>query len=195
MLQPKRLAGKFSIACAVLLAALFAAAVGAQTVPAATRPLHSLWLGAQYSNLNPGFPNGSSQRLWGVGGFAGYGLTPHLSAEANARFLRFDGFYGETEDTYLGGLRYTVGRFARLQPFGQLLVGVGAIHYPFKIGSGTYFALAPAAGADYRLGHRWALRCEYEYQLWPGSPHVANQPEHTIQPAGFHIGVAYRLLR
>jgi opacity protein-like surface antigen len=55
--------------------------------------------------------------------------------------------------------------------------------------------LAPGAGANYRLSRRWALRGEYEYQLWPNSPNIASQPAHEITPSGFHIGIAFKLFQ
>jgi opacity protein-like surface antigen len=69
------------------------------------------------------------------------------------------------------------------------------IQYPFAIGSGNYLVLAPGAGANYRLSRRWALRGEYEYQLWPNSPNIASQPAHEITPSGFHIGIAFKLFQ
>jgi opacity protein-like surface antigen len=85
--------------------------------------------------------------------------------------------------------------FGRLRPYAQFLVGEGRIQYPFGIGSGNYLALAPAAGANYRITSRWSLRGEYEAQFWPGSPNFVNEPAHRIAPQGFHAGVAYRLFR
>jgi hypothetical protein len=178
-----------------LSASLLAGVARAQAVPSATRPNHVLWVGGEYSNISAGFPYESSQRLWGVGAFADYHLTSHIGVEAEARFLRFNSFYGETEDNYLAGPRYLAGRFGRLEPYAQCLAGLGKIQYPFAIGSGSYLALAPGAGASYRLSRRWALRGEYEYQLWPNSPNVANQASHEITPNGFHVGVAFRLFR
>jgi opacity protein-like surface antigen len=178
-----------------LAAGLFGGSARAQVVPSATGPGRSLWVGAEYSNIHASFPSDSNQRLWGIGGFADYHLSPHIAVEAEARFLRFNSFYCETEDNYLAGPRYTARRFGKLQPYAQFLVGLGKIQYPFQIGSGSYLALAPAAGANYRISRRWTLRGEYEYQLWPGSPDVANEPAHEIKPNGFHVGLAYRLFR
>lgn len=39
------------------------------------------------------------------------------------------------------------------------------------------------------------LRIEYEYQMWPDSPGYANEPDHQLNPNGFHIGLACRVLR
>lgn len=178
-----------------LAAILTTIAAHAQVVPSATGPHHGLWLGAEYSNIDAGFPFENNQRLWGIGGFADYHVTSHIDIQAELRFLRFNSFYGETEDNYLAGPRYVVGRFGKLEPFAQCLAGIGKIQYPFKIGSGSYLAVAPGAGADYRISRRWSLTGEYEYQFWPSSPGIAGQPAHMIAPSGFHGGIAFRLLR
>jgi opacity protein-like surface antigen len=178
-----------------LAASLLAVAAHGQVVPSATSSTHVLWVGGEYSYIHASFPYGSNQRLWGIGALADYHLSNHIGLEAEARFLRFNSFYGEAEDNYLAGPRYFIGRFGRIQPFAQFLTGIGKIQYPFQIGSGTYTALAPGAGVNYRFGRRCELRGEYEYQLWPGSPNFVNEPSHQIQPSGLHIGLAYRLLR
>lgn len=175
-----------------LAATLLTLAARAQAVPTATGPL--LFLGVEYSNIHAGFPYESNQRLWGIGAFADYHITSHIDAEAELRFLRFNSFYGETEDNYLAGPRYVVRRYGKLQPFAQCLAGVSKIQYPFQIGTGSYLAVAPGAGADYRIDGRWSLTGKYEYQFWPGSPGVAGEPAHLIDPSGFHVGVAFRLL-
>lgn len=180
---------------AVLAASLVVHPARAQAVESATRPGHSLWVGGEYSNIHAGFPYQSDQRLWGVGAFADYHLTVHLALEAEARFLRFNSFYGETEDNYLAGPRYTARSFGKLQPYSQCLAGIGKIQYPFQIGSGSYLALTPGAGVNYRIGGRWLLRGEYEYQFWLNSPNFSNEPSHQIAPNGFHVGLAYRLMR
>jgi opacity protein-like surface antigen len=178
---------------AALAAALVAAR--AQVVPSATGPGHSLWVGGAYSNINASFPYAGNQRLWGITGFADYNVKGHIGVEAETNFLRFNSFYGETEDNYLAGGRYLVERFGKFQPYGKFLVGLGKIQYPFSIGSGTYLALAPGGGLNYRLSRRFSLRAEYEYQMWPGSPNFTNEPAHELTPNGFHAGIAYRLLR
>jgi len=137
-------------------------------------------VGGEYSNISASFPYESGQRIWGFGAFADYHLTSHVGLEAETHFLRFNSVYGETEDNYLAGPRYLVIRFGRLQTYAQCLAGMGNIQYPFRIGNGSYFALAPGAGANYRISQRWSLRGEYEYQLWPGSPNIANQPAHEL---------------
>ena len=167
----------------------------AQVVPSAVDPAHALWVGGEYSNIHAGFPYRSGQRLWGIGAFGDYRLTGLVGIEAEVRFLRFNSFYGETQDHYLAGPRYLVRRFGKVQPYAQCLVGFGKIHYPFNLGSEQYIALAPGGGVNLRISRKWTLRGEYEYQLWPGSPDITNEPEHRITPNGFHVGLAFRVLR
>lgn len=179
----------------VLAASLLATVAQAQVVPSAIGPTHGLWLGGEYSNIHAGFPYESDQRLSGIGAFADYHFKSHIGVEGEVRFLRFNSFYGETEDHYLAGPRYMVGRFGKLQPYAQCLVGIGSIQFPFQIGTGRYLAVAPAAGANYRIAARWSLTGRYEYQFWPGSSGVTGEPAHSINPSGFHAGLAFRLLR
>jgi opacity protein-like surface antigen len=189
----KRLSGLHPICWAVVLAAsLLAGSAQAQVVPSATSR-HALWVGGEYSNIHASFPYESNQRLWGIGGFADYRLTDHIGVVAEAHFLRFNSFYGESEDNYLGGAHYLIKRFGKLQPYALGLVGIGRIQYPFQIGSGRYIAIAPGGGASYSIAHKWSVRGEYEYQLWLNSPNISGEPAHMLTPNGFHVGVAYRL--
>lgn len=180
---------------AVVAACLLAGAAHGQVAASATGPGRALWAGAEYSTFQASFPYGSERSIWGIGAFADYHVTAHFAVGAEARFLRFNNFYGETEENYLGGVRYEIGTFRRFQPYAQCLAGIGKIRYPFQIGNGTYLAVAPAAGVNYRLAQRWTVRGAYEYQFWPNSPDIADEPEHRLTPNGFSIGVAYRIFR
>ncbi|MGA2635784.1 MAG: porin family protein [Terracidiphilus sp.] len=176
----------------VLAAGLLAGSVQAQVVPSATGP-HALWVGGEYSNIHADYPYGSNLRLWGIGGFADYRLSPHIGIVAEARFLRFNSYYGDSEDNYLGGVRYLTRRFGKLQPYAQGLAGLGRIQYPFGIPAGRYFALAPGAGASYSIARKWSVRGEYEYQLWLNWPNIPGYATQSFTPNGFHVGVGYRL--
>jgi opacity protein-like surface antigen len=182
----------WSVVLAVGLLANFAQA---QAGPAGIELPHALWVGGGYSNIHAGFPYQSSQRLSGVGGFADYHLSDRIDIEAEARFLRWNSFSGETEDNYLAGPRYLVERFPKFQPYGQCLVGFGRIQYPFQIDNRRYLAIAPGAGVNFRISNRWTVRGQYEYQFWPGSPGYKNEPAHEITPNGFQVGIAFRLFR
>lgn len=176
-------------------AALLHVQLEAQVAPTAYLKPPLFWVGAEYSNVRASFPYQSSQRLEGVGVFAEFRLNGRIGLEGDARFLHFGGFEGSTESSYLAGPKAYFFAKGKFQPYGKFLVGAGRIHYPFAIGDASYFAMAPGGGTDYRLGRRWMLRAEYEYQIWPESPGYANEPKHRLTPNGFHVGVAYRIFR
>ena len=169
----------------------------AQVDPSAYGPGHSLWVGAEYSNISASFPYQSGQRLQGVGVFADFHVNYRLGFAGVARFLPSGGFEGSTESSYLAGPKIFFFAKGRFQPYGKMLVGVGRIHYPFAIGNASYLALAPGAGAEYRISGRgrWMLLFDYEYQLWHDSPGYTNVPNHELTPNGFHVGVAYGISR
>jgi opacity protein-like surface antigen len=192
---PASLQTRRAIAVLLGLVALLALTPArAQVVPSAYRNTRSLWAGAEYSNIRASFPYQSSQRLTGFSIFADFKFNGRIALEGDARFLHNGGFAGSTETSYLAGPKiylFPIGKFA---PYGKFLVGNGRIHYPYNIGEGSYLALAPGGGADYRLTRHLHLRAEYEYQLWHNSPGFPNEPNHQLTPNGFHIGAAYRIL-
>lgn len=93
---------------------------------------------------------------------------------------------------YLVGPQYRSHSFGKLQLYGQGLVGLGKIHFPFSVGDGSYFALVPGGGINYRLARRWQLRAGYDYEFWLNSPNITAAPAHQITPSGFHAGLAFR---
>jgi len=170
------------------------AAIGyGQTVPDATGAGNSLWAGAEYANMQAGFPNGSSLRLTGVGAFADYNWNHFFGVEMHMRFLNFNSWYGETEQDYLAGPRYTFLKSNRWRPFAGFEIGAVRIQYPFAIGTGTCFAISPGGGLEYRLGRKWAARATYEYQFLPNSPNFTDEPKFGIRPNGFQAGISYRI--
>lgn len=180
----------------ILLASCFLLSPGrlsSQVVPAARGRSSNIWTGAEYSSFLPDF--GPSQRITGIGAYVDWNLTPRMGIEGEARFLRFGGFSGESQDDYQAGPRVTLLRRGRLAPYAKVLVGIAQNDFPFKIGTGRYLALAPGGGLDYRLSLRCEIRAEYEYQLWPSAPGVSGEPSNGMKPNGFSVGFAYRLLR
>jgi opacity protein-like surface antigen len=179
-----------------ILSALFlVVSAQAQVGPSAYKPGHALWVGADYSNVNASFPYQSGQRISGAGAFVDWRLSYHLDIEGDAHFLNFGGFEGTTESSYLAGPKAFFLAKGKFRPYGQMLAGVGRIHYPFDIGNANYFALAPGAGTEYSVSRRWMLRAEYEYQFWLNSPGYANEPDHQLTPNGIHVGIAYGIFR
>lgn len=187
-LRGEQVLRKFWIAAILCLSPAF---LLGQVVPAARGGNTGIWVGAEYSNFHADF--GGNTRLQGVGGLVDLNYTPRIGLAGEARFLSFGDFHGETEKNYLIGPKVYLRPYSRIKPYAKLLVGLGQIQYPFNIGSGTYFALAPGGGIDYRLRMRWRIRGDYEYQMWPKAPGIANEPSHGLTPNGFSVGVLYRL--
>ena len=164
--------------------------LAAQAAPAILGGDHTLWAGVEYSNFTPDF--GPPQRLTGIGGYVDLNWNSRYAIEGEARFLRFNGFNSEYEDNYLAGPRISVFRHGKFRPYAKVLFGVGKINFPYEIGNGSYFAIAPGGGLDYRVTRRLVLRAEYEYQIWPAAPGIAGEPSNGLKPNGFSAGFAYR---
>jgi opacity protein-like surface antigen len=178
-------------ACRLLAAwVLMSAPVWAQAGPAAQDSSARLWLGGEYSNFLPGF--GPASRVTGIGIYIDLS-RPRWGIEGETRFLRVNGFHGEAQNHYLIGPTISIFRVRRFRPYAKLLCGIAQNRFPFSIGTGAYFAMAPGTGIDYRLSHRIALRADYEYQIWPTAPGVAGEPSNGMKPNGFSAGISYKL--
>ena len=168
----------------------------AQVVAAGKGGNQQLYVGANFSDFDPDY---GWQRLYGVGAYADYNLTPRLGAEAEVRFHRFHQLNSIHEDNYLVGPRYSFHK-KRYTFFAKALFGVGYFNFPANTAHGTYFDIALGGGLDYRVTRRIYLRGEYEYQIWPGfvgppdppNPPYINRP-HGLTPNGFSVGAAYRI--
>jgi hypothetical protein len=166
----------------------------AQVKPATTGGGLSFSAGAEYSNFQPDFgPN----RLGGIAVFADADnvVLHKLGIEGEARWLHFNEFVGESQNHYLLGPRYRLIRYHQLSGYAKFLMGGGFITYPYKIGSGSYFALVPGGTVEYRLKHHWIIRGDYEYQFWPAAPGIVftyPNPSNGLTPNGFSAGVAYK---
>jgi opacity protein-like surface antigen len=165
----------------------------AQVVPALKGGGQSIWVGGQYSNFSAGFPYQSGQRLGGVGVVGTFNWNHHYGLEANADFLNFGSFHGETEHSLMAGPRYTFLKNYHWRPFAVFEAGGVRLKYPFEIGTYNYTALGPGGGVEYRLDSHWLLRAEYRYDFLLNSPHFTNEPKFGIQPNGLQLGVSYRL--
>jgi opacity protein-like surface antigen len=165
----------------------------AQSAASGSGATASLWAGVDYTDFKAGFPVDSNYRFSGIGAFVSYSRDRHWSLDAHARFLTMKSWNGETEQDWLIGPRYSFLRGAKLRPYGSLLIGAVKMHYPFQIGDGTNFALAPGGGLEYRRGERWSLRAGYEYQTLLDSPRFTNETHYGIKPNGFTAGVAYKI--
>ena len=147
--------------------------------------------GVEYSNFTPDF--GPPDRLTGIGAYVDFNWNSRYAIEGETRFLRFNGFNGEYEDNYLAGPKISVFRHGKFRPYAKVLFGVGRINFPYEIGNGSYFAIAPGGGLEYRVARRIILRAEYEYQYWPAAPGIAGEPSNGLKPNGFNAGFASRI--
>ena len=177
----------------LVLPALFAAPAAAQAAPSGYQDRPALWAGAEYAWMSACFPYGSSQHINGIGAFADYQWNTLLDLEGEARWMPWGGFAGSTESSYLGGVRHRFPRFHTVQPYAKFLIGEGRIHYPYDIGDAGYLALVPGGGINWSFSRRLALRVDYEYQFWHGSPGFDNQPSHALAPNGIQVGITYRV--
>ncbi|MGA8110042.1 MAG: outer membrane beta-barrel protein [Acidobacteriaceae bacterium] len=176
------------IFCALLLLPLLACA---QSQESATGGEQSLRVGGEYSLFQPDF--GPNPRMQGAGAFVDVQWNSRWAAEGETRFLRFGGYQGETETNYLAGPRYVIIPHGRFRPWGEFLVGAGDIHFPYQIGHGGFFAMAPAGGVDVRLDYRLTVRASYEYQFWPSAPGVPGEPSNGMHPNGVTVGASWRI--
>ncbi|MFP5229274.1 MAG: outer membrane beta-barrel protein [Acidobacteriota bacterium] len=197
----------------IIILLLFPAALLAQSPQSAVGGTSSLWAGAEMSSFNPDYscnsntPLGCQNQLLGPTAFFDFNARPKWGVEGEARWLHWDGNGGQIESNYLGGGRYRVLRFGRLDAWLKLLAGAGLITTPGfpAAGSlkGSYFAWVPGGTLEYHLTQRIALRGDYEYQIWPSfaGPPSYNptsgtlvQHAHGLSPNGFSVGVSYRFL-
>lgn len=177
---------KFTLLIAFL--SLTACSLAAQAVHAGVQQL-DLLAGVEGSYYTPNFgPN----NMYGAGAYVNIDWRRGLGAEGEIRFLEWPSYYGESQSTYLGGPRYFFLPNSRWRPYGKFLVGGGKMDYPFNIGQSSYFVMAPGGGLDYILSHRWRVRADYEYQIWPSAPHIFFQ-QGSMKPNGVSIGIAYRI--
>jgi opacity protein-like surface antigen len=166
----------------------------AQVAAAGRGGNQQLFAGGFFSDFSPVY---GYQRLYGIGGFVDYNLTPRLGAEAEARFLRFNQLANIHEDTYMVGPKINYGH-KKFVFYGKGLFGLGEFNFPLNAAHGGYFAIGLGGGVDYRLSRHFYARGEYEYQIWPGfvgppdSATTGNRPN-GLTPNGFSVGMSYRI--
>ena len=180
-------------ALVALLLCAFAPRAGAQAAASAKGSGQSIWAGASFLNMNPAFPNGTDVRMNGFGFYGEFDWSHHVAVEASADFLRLNSYYGETQSAYLAGPKYIFLRSNKWRPYARLGVGAVRVHFPFALGDGSYFTLAPAGGLEYRLDRHWAARAECQQRFLLNSPNFSGEPQFGIHPGGFQFGVSYRL--
>lgn len=128
------------------------------------------------------------QKLAGFALFADANVYRRIGVEAEYRSLRYRATQNLSESTYLIGPRIsTHGR--DLRPYAKFLIGRGHLQYPYNFAKGSYFALGPGAGLDWRVrGSRLSVRVvDFEYQIWPRFTFG------SLHPYGLSTGVSFRV--
>ena len=157
--------------------------VSAQVVESGNEGRFRLYAGAGGSGY---YVEYGERKLLGISGWVDADTARHFGIEAEGRWLEYHQTANVHVETYLAGLRYhrTAGRF---QPYAKALAGFGDFNFPYDYAYGRYFVVAPGGGVDYRLNHRWAVRADFEYQLWPQFTFG------SMSSAGGTAGIRYRI--
>lgn len=192
---------------------LLPAALIAQNPRSAIGGESSLWAGVDFATYNPDYDcNGSypfscfQAQVRGPGAFVDYNIHPKWGAEGEARWLDWNGHGNQKISNYMGGGRYRVVRYHRMDLWAKMLFGGGWIttpNYP-DAGSlkGSYFAYVPGVEFEYPLLRKLKLHGAYEYEIWPSfaGPPTYNSSgaivyhNNGLTPSGFSLGVTWRFL-
>lgn len=123
----------------------------------------------------------------------------------------------DAQKNFLGGLKVER-QLGRLHPYADFLVGRGQIDYQrsgLQVGallflSSTSTVFSPGVGVDYDLTPNWAVKGDFQYQIWqvpfaisngqPGAPVFVSTPggvsqlatTGTIYPKVLTLGAVYR---
>ena len=177
---------------ALLVSALIPAySQGASSATAGGLPLT---VGVGYSNYATDWKGRlAGPTLWADWNFYhGPSLLRGFGIEVEGRDLNYDRTGSDPKlrlDTAGGGAIYTWRHYRNFHPYVKFLVEYGSVD--FSVSDPTYThdsrtVYAPGGGLDYRVYRNVWVRGNYEYQFWPNFFN-----HHTMNPAGFDIGVAY----
>ncbi len=134
-------------------------------------------------------PDEGGNKLLGLGTYADIHLSHWIQLEAEARWLRWNEYYGEHQDNYLIGPRIPIVQLGgRTQVYGKALVGYGRMTFPFGYGYGSFTDFAFGAAVDHHLNRKLSVKADFEYQYWP--VWLNNS---SLAPYGVSIGVGYRV--
>jgi len=170
-----------------------AAIASAQVEPSATTRQFTLTAGGFGSGFEPGASqlttDNSAQYLLGIGAYVDVRFSRWVQIEGEARWLRFNEYYGEHQDNYLIGPRLPIHRFGRATVYGKALIGYGKMTFCCGWGYGTFTDIALGGGVDYKLTRKLSVRAiDVEYQEWP--KWLDNQ---SLSPYGISVGVGYKV--
>jgi hypothetical protein len=172
----------------VLLVLMCAAVtfVRAQAVESATSRELTITAGGLASGFQPG--DGHST-LVGAGTYVDFHFSHWVQLEAEGRWLRWNEYQGEHEDTYLIGPRVPILQIGSgTTIFGKALIGYGKMTFPFQYGYGSFTALAFGGSVDHHLGRKLSVKADFEYQYWP--KWLNNT---SLSPYGASVGFGYRV--
>ena len=181
-----RLAGRLSGAGWAMLAVslMYGRSAGAQAMPTATGPGAYVIVGATYSGFESDY---GVQKISGASVYVDANFIWRYGVEVEARRMDYPNF-GERQSTLLAGPRWSF-RETGLVPYVKVLAGGGRFDFPYGFGYGDYFAFAPGAGVDLRVGRKLRLRLvDFEYQEWPGFTFG------SLHPYGVSAGISYEVL-
>ena len=155
----------------------------------------SISAGGMFSGFSPQDSNqgvyySDGSQLIGAGTFVDVHFTHWMQLEGEARWMRWNGYGGETQDNYLIGPRVPIKRLgSRGQFYGKALVGLGKMTFPLSYGYGSFTALAFGGTLEYQLTRRVTLRAaDIEFQYWP--TWLENS---SLHPFGVSVGASYRV--
>jgi opacity protein-like surface antigen len=175
---------------AILLSSAYARA---QVVPDATVGNPLVTVGGYFSFFDADY---AANRVAGPGAFIDWSPPRflHLGLEGEGRWLNLNGANSFSEYNYLVGPRYRIPvSWRRTRPYAKAMVGAGEINFPYHLGYGSYFAIAPGGGVDYDLRPRWKLRADYEYQFWPSAPGIPGISSGALKPNGVSAGISFQI--
>lgn len=177
--------GRFSFALTAALLLLPISSLKGQATHTANGPGSYIAVGAIASGFQSDY---GRQHLGGIGVFADANLYRRVGIEAEYRTLRYNATQGLRESSRMVGPKIsTHGRGFR--PYAKLLAGFGLFDYPYGNAKGSYLAIAPGAGLDWRIanGPVTIRIIDFEYQLWPQFTFG------TLHPYGISSGVSVKV--
>ena len=178
------------VLCSVFLLVLFGAQLAsAQVVPSATGRRFSVTAGGIASAFQSNDADGKDY-LVGAGTFVDVHFRHWIQIEGEARWLRWNQYYGEHQDNYLIGPRVPLVHLgSKTEVYGKALIGLGRMTFPYGYGYGNFTALAFGGTVDYHASRKLTIRAiDFEYQDWP-----VWLDNTSLQPYGVSVGVGYRI--
>ncbi|MGO9317302.1 MAG: outer membrane beta-barrel protein [Terracidiphilus sp.] len=176
---------------------------GAQVVPSATGRQVTITAGGMASIFQPDFAGNfqppdyinpiaqaSHQPLFGVGAYVDVRLRRWVQFEAEGRWMRWNQYYGISQDNYLIGPRLPVHRFwnEKATVYGKALAGYSRMTFDPLSDYGRYTDIAVGGGMDIKLTKKISLRAvDVEYHYWPWWQGT------KLTPYGASVGIGYKI--